>query len=195
MKNLIFTALILMSTQAVISQEGRILYRNNVQLNAGYTLYDGYGNFSINQKGINRFTSVISYDGFPTQRLSIGAFIGFTTSRYSEDSVYYYDGWSYTSTGPHKLKVKERRHFVGVKAATYLINEDKLQAYFGVGLALGRKREYVKYDEDFQSDYRQLVFMYDLHLGANYFFTEHFGVTGCLGYPLALVRAGITYRY
>lgn len=196
MKHLFNLSCFLVLSLTAFSQNSRTFYRNNVQLNTGYTLYDGYKNLSINQKGMNRFTCLLSYDGFLTESFSIGAFGGFTTSFIKENNVYYSNYWTTNEGDYYTKKIKERRYFIGVKATTYFINTTNLQAYFGVGLAVGRKREYVRYGKEIYTvDNRSLVIMYDLHLGVNYYFSEHFGVTGSLGYPLSLFKVGVTYRY
>jgi hypothetical protein len=195
MKQLFNMSVFLVLSFSGNAQDSRIFYRNNVQLNAGYTFYDGFsGGLSLNERGINRFAAIGSYDGFLTEKLSIGVFGGFTTSFVKEDSVYYQTDW-YVTGDYYTRKIKERRHFIGVKGSTYFINNERLQAFLSVGIGVGRKRSYRKYDDEFFYDSRRLVFIYDLHFGANYYFSEHLGATVSMGYPLTLFRVGVSYRY
>ena len=187
--------IVLLSSYA---QDQRKMYRNDVQFNVGYTLYDGIEKYNANQKGLNRFACLISYDGFLRENLSIGAFVGLTYSARKEDDVYIGDYWGdgdyYTESH------KQRRYVFGVKASTYFVNNENIQIYFGAGVALGMRRVVLSYghtpiDIQYGFDNRRLTFMYDAHFGANYYVGEHFGITGKVGYKLALCRVGLSYRY
>ena len=185
---------VMFSLSSSYSQTQTKMYRNNIQFNIGYTFYDGLEKYKQNQKGLNRFTSLIEYDGFLSENLSIGLFGGITYSSRKEDSVFVGDYWG---EGEYYKQVeRERRYLIGLKASTYFMNTQNLQIYFGAGVALGMRRDFRRYSKELYSfDSKSLTFMYDAHFGANYYFNEHLGITGKLGYKLALCRVGISCRY
>ena len=193
MKALI-TVLALVITSVVFSQD-RTLLRNSLNFTMGRTLYDGSSVSSGEEKGLNRFLALGSYDGFVHERLSIGVFGGYTVSSLKRDSVYYSEN-SWQEGDFYKRTIRERRFVIGARVNTYLVNTDQFQVFASGGLAIGMRREFLRYGKEIYSyDQRSLPLMLDLHLGVNYYFSDHLGATARIGYKLGLFRLGLTYRY
>ncbi len=178
------------------AQTETVWYRNDIQVNIGKTFYDGFSKGEY-QKGLNRFSTLISYDGFLTNNFSIGVFGGLTYSSLKDSSYYVYYPW-WGETGYYNHKRKDRRYVLGVRGTSYLYNIGGIQIFLGTGIGLGFFREYRLYvgePDGYESDRKQLTFMWDAHLGANYYFYKNIGVTARIGYPLSMFKVGMSFRY
>ena len=134
----------------------------------------------------------LSGEYFIMENISVGGFIGGTKSEYEyrfrQDD---YETISYTYFN------------IGTIGNYHFVNKDKLNVYAGV--RLGYVGLTTKYDED-TFDYYGIDDIDDLdarssgilagaHVGGRYFFTDQFAANAELGYGIAILKIGVSYKF
>ena len=153
----------------------------------------GVGSYYASGSGYSTKIPPIELSGeyFILENISIGGFIGGSKSelevKVPRQSDYETFSYSYFN--------------IGAIGNYHFLNQEKLDVYAGARLGyVGLK---LKYDDDeFDSDFdidglgaRSSGILAGAHVGGRYFFNEQFAANAELGYGIAILKIGISYKF
>jgi len=115
--------------------------------------------------------------------LGIGGYIGFSGYKYD----YAFDDW-YVKYNTFIIAGRGTYHFVDLV--------DKLDLYGGIllGAEIVSHRDNFN-DDTFDYSYNSSGLAYSLFAGARYFFTDNIAVMGELGYGIAVLSLGVSFKF
>lgn len=151
----------------------------------------GIGGFYANGSGYSTKIPPIDLSGefFIMENLSVGGFIGGSKSEYNYKIPRYgdYETISYSYFN------------IGALGNYHFVNEDKFNVY--AGARLGYVNLSLDYDADEigdgidDLDARGSGVLLGAHVGGRYFFTDAFAANAELGYGIAVLKIGVSYKF
>jgi outer membrane protein W len=185
MKKIILLTTIFFSSFATINaqqlSEGNSMINLGVGLSSYYTSGSGYNMSLPPVEG--------TFEYMITENISVGAFVGAYGSKYETnfDIAYNFSSkFSYIDGG-----ALGNFHFV---------NDDKFNAYVGAKLGYVSVSTSTDSNDDYLNelletlDYTDSGIIYGVQLGGRYFVSEKFAINAELGYGVALLKVGVTFK-
>ncbi|MEX2230554.1 MAG: hypothetical protein WD824_00225 [Cyclobacteriaceae bacterium] len=172
MKNILkFLCVIAMVFSATFASGQARYNKGDMLLNVGFGLGYYYGNGGI--------PLIASFEFAPSDVITVGPYISYTSRGYT--------GFRYTFLD---FGVRGSYHF----SELFEIRNEKVDVYGGANL--GYAVSSFSYDNAFYDDniYPSRV-QFGLHAGARYFFSEKVAGYGELGFGLAPLALGITFKF
>ncbi|MCF6297654.1 MAG: porin family protein [Flavobacteriaceae bacterium] len=175
----------------IANAQSQQLSKENSLLNISFGLSSYYNSGSGFKTKIPPLEA--SYEKMLSESISIGGFIGMYKSEYFySNSALNYD----TTISFNYLNI-------GVVSNYHFVNTDTFNVY--AGARLGYLSAKTKYDDSYPEGSNDLLEALDLgfstsgvlfgaQIGARYFVSDSFAVNAELGYGIALLRLGITYK-
>ena len=137
-----------------------------------------------------------SYEQGLTENISLGGLIGYTASSYDAPSIYGYNGNNYKYTYNYSYLL------IGVRGAYHYEVTDQFDIYGGVMLGYNIASEsfsttnpnngVVQAYNDNSTSSSAVTF--SLYGGARYMFNEHVGAFAELGYNIAYLSIGVSFK-
>jgi hypothetical protein len=98
-----------------------------------------------------------------------------------------YEGFYWQRPNQGEVKLSERYFFIGPKLNAYFYNSKEFQVFGSVGFGIGKNTYKEFFDGEMLEERKsELNYSYDVQVGANYYFTENFGLSGALGIKIAI---------
>lgn len=169
MKNYLVLCLVIVFASMSLSAEGPYKKGSN-DINAGI----GFGSTLVGSITLPPINA--SYEIGITDDISAGGYFGFAMSE---------EGWSgYTWKYTHII--------IGARGSYHFYNEDNMDLYGG--LMLGYNVVSVDSPGDYAYDAASSGITYSAFLGGRYYFSENLGAFAELGYGVAYISLGITFK-
>jgi len=113
--------------------------------------------------------------------LGVGGYLGFSGYRWDES---FSDYW-----------IKYNTFIIGARGTYHFVDlVDKLDLYGGLLLGAEIVSHRDNFDLDYYDNYNSSGVAYSLFAGARYFFTDNIAVMGELGYGIAVLSFGISFK-
>ncbi len=172
-----------------INNNAQILNKDDGMVNLGMGMGAYYGNgngFKIDVPPIYG-----SYEYMIDDNISVGGFMAYMHASYNLSSIY----------DPYKISWNYSYFNISALGNYHFYNTDKLNAYGG--LKLGYTNITANYGSN-DSEVNQILNDYDsessgilfgFQIGGRYFFTESLAFNMELGYGIALLKGGLTFKF
>ncbi|MEZ5070412.1 MAG: hypothetical protein R2751_05460 [Bacteroidales bacterium] len=154
----------------------------NLGIGLGSTLYGGFGGSGIPPLSVS-FEKAIKDEILEKGVIGVGGYVGFSSYKYRYSYLSYDYGWNYTNI---VISALGNFHYPLV---------DKLDTYAGVmlGYNIGTVKEYGDIPTGTYSDsYGGLVFA--SYVGARYYFKDNMSAFAQLGYGIAYLTLGVSFK-
>ena len=172
------------------TSEGSVNNPNSIQIGCGFpnrlaTYFSDYQTLSGGSVKSN-LTYSVSYDRSITDNLSIGGYLAYGSATWTvHEYTFYYS--SYMTTNTYTLSALA----LLFRATYYIPMNESFQWYAGVAVGKGALAE----DLNGSAYDAASVIMYDVHAGGLYYFNEHVGMFGEIGFGLAYLNGGFSFKF
>lgn len=157
----------------------------NASIGLGSVLYSGLG-YSTQIPPISASLEIGVKDDFLTDKLSLGlgGYLGF--SKYKWNYSYFGSNWGYTYSNL----------IIGGRATAHYPFLDKLDTYGGImiGFDIVTDKEYGT-NTGVTVDSHGSGLVWSSFLGARYYFNDKFAAMGEIGYGIAWLNLGLSYKF
>ena len=181
-----------MTVLCTISLFAQNYSKGDSQINLGIGFSGYYGTSSIYSTKIPPIE--LQYENFISDKISIGGFVGYSSSTY-EINYASYPG-NYKSTGSTNYLM------FGGMGNYHFIDQDKFNAYAGAKLGyinVSSNDDSTYANEYFSQDYSGSLdtsgLLFGAHLGGRYFVSENIALNAELGYGIALIKVGVSFNF
>lgn len=188
-----FIAVIALTIMGIISAQAQEPTFNkgdkviNASIGLGSVLYSGIG-YSTQIPPISASMEIGVKDDFLTKNLNVGlgGYLGFSKYKWDYSSYYYGYNWGYTYSNL----------IIGGRATAHYPFLDKLDTYGGImiGFDIVTDKEYGT-STGVTVDSHGSGLVWSSFLGARYYFKDNFAVMGEIGYGIAWLNLGLSYKF
>jgi hypothetical protein len=159
----------------------------NASIGLGSVLYSGIG-YSTQIPPISASLEIGVKDDFLTDKLSVGlgGYLGFSKYKWDYSSTYYGYNWGYTYSNL----------IIGGRVAAHYPFLDKLDTYGGImiGFDIVTDKEYGT-NSGFTANSHGSGLVWSSFLGARYYFNDKIAAMGEIGYGIAWLNLGLSYKF
>ncbi len=153
----------------------------------------GIGSYLTTGSGFKTTLPAIEggYERFLSENFSIGGFLGLYSSEMNIKQ--HLPGGGYA-----RMNAKYSYFFIGASGNYHFVNTAKFNAYIGGKLGYVNAKVTVKEDNDFSEDMSGSVkgsgVLFTANLGARYFVSDAIAINAELGYGIAPIKIGVSFK-